>query len=79
MELDELESLWEQNNSDGDCKSGQTDSTQQHPINMHLFYGNELNGGTSSEQNEHSGGSRQHYEDMGTMSVENFIEARELQ
>jgi hypothetical protein len=52
MELDELESLWEQNNGDSALERSSTEADshsihqhqqKHHPVNMHLFYGNELN------------------------------------
>ena len=44
MELDELESLWEQNNESSADTSASNDPhpLQQHPVNMHLFYGHDI-------------------------------------
>jgi len=90
VQLDELESLWEQNNSNnGDYENGQTNSaahsTQQDPVNMHLFYGNKLNGSDKRfEQNEQSVVGNQHYEDFvskGTSNanLDNCVRGNELQ
>lgn len=51
VELDELESLWEQNNegSTNASTSNTPDPIQQHPVNMHLFYGHDLGGNTMND------------------------------